>query len=444
MLGAITALINIAGGSRAFGEWATPKVKSRAGAQILTAVLGIIIFIDDYFNALAVGQVSRPITDRHRVSRAKLAYIIDSTSAPVCVVSPISSWGAFIIGIIGYVLIEHNITHMSAFTAFMKMVPMNLYVWTTLPLVFIVAIRNIDFGSMRNHEERAITTGQMYDPSKEIPGEVKEELPTSKNGTIGDLIWPIATLFIGTIGAIIWSGLKGTEGKVTIMDILGNADISEALMYGGFIGLAVTIALFLRQNVKYQSLSPRLLLTGLKVGIRSMVPAVLILIFAWTIMALIDELGTGTYLAGLVQNSQINPAFLPVILFLGAGVMAFATGTSWGSFGILLPIAGQIVAAADISLLLPAMAAVLAGAVFGDHCSPISDTTILSSTGAGCNHIDHVVTQLPYALTAAAISGLGYIVLGVTGKTIWGLVTIAILLVLFTLFMDKSKTKAKS
>lgn len=208
ILGAITALINITGGSRAFGEWALTKVKSRIGAQILSAILGIAIFIDDYFNALAVGQVARPITDRHRVSRAKLAYIIDSTSAPVCVVSPVSSWGAFIIGIVGTVFATHNINDISAFAAFLEMIPMNLYVWAALGLVFITVSRNIDFGSMKMHERRTMETGVPYDPKKEIPGEIKEDLPVGENGTVGDLIVPIVTLFIGTIVVIVWSGLK--------------------------------------------------------------------------------------------------------------------------------------------------------------------------------------------------------------------------------------------
>lgn len=439
ILGAITALINITGGSRAFGEWALTKVKSRAGAQILSAIFGIVIFIDDYFNALAVGQVARPITDRHRVSRAKLAYIIDSTSAPVCVVSPVSSWGAFIIGIIGTVFATHNITDISAFTAFLEMIPMNLYVWAALGLVFIIAARDIDFGSMKKHERRTIETGIPYDPKKEIPGEIKENLPTGENGTVCDLILPIVTLFIGTIAAIVWSGLKKSDNGATALDIFGNADVSEALVYGGCIGLAVTILLFFRQRAAYKKLTPSLLFSGMGFGVKSMMPAVLILTFAWAITSLIDQLGTGVYLGNVVAKSSLNISFLPAIIFIVAGLMAFATGTSWGSFGILLPIAGQIVAATDMTMLLPTMAAVLAGAVFGDHCSPISDTTILSSTGAGCNHIDHVITQLPYALTAAAISGAGYIVVGLTHSTIFGLLTVAALLFIFTLLVKQNK-----
>ncbi len=438
VLGAITALVNMAGGSRAFGEWALTKVKSRAGAQILTAFLGIIIFIDDYFNALAVGQVARPITDRHRVSRAKLAYIIDSTSAPVCVVSPISSWGAFIIGIIGTVFVTHQITDLSPLTAFIQMIPMNLYVWTSIAFVFIIASRNIDFGSMLVHETRAVATGETYDPEKQIPGEIKENLPTSDQGAVGDLIWPIATLFIATFSAIIWSGWNALDRKSnSLMEIFGEADVSAALLYGGLIALFVTIVLFLRQRFKYETLQSRHLFRGLVVGMKSMVPAVVILIFAWALSGLIGQLGTGTFLGNVVAKSQLNTAFLPAMMFLVAGLIAFSTGTSWGSFGILLPIAGHVVAATDFSLLLPTMAAVLAGAVFGDHCSPISDTTILSSTGAGCNHIDHVVTQLPYAVTAAIITTVGYLIIGFTSNTIFGLLTIVTLLLLFTLTMKK-------
>ncbi|MCR2823121.1 Na+/H+ antiporter NhaC family protein [Lederbergia panacisoli] len=439
LLGIITALINICGGSRAFGEWAMKKVKNRAGAQILAAVFGVIIFIDDYFNALAVGQVARPITDRHRVSRAKLAYIIDSTSAPVCVVSPISSWGAFIIGIIGTVLTTHQITDISAFTAFIKIIPMNLYVWTTLAMVFIIAWRNIDFGRMKVHEERTIATGIPYDPNKTVQGEIKEDLPISEKGKVGDLLWPIIALFAGTLGAIIWSGLGATEGKATAMDIFGNADVSEALVIGGLIGLFVTIGLFFRQSLIYRSVKSGLLFTGFRVGIKSMMPAVLILLFAWAIITLIDELGTGLYLGSLVEKSQLNPALLPVILFIGAAAMAFATGTSWGSFGILLPIAGQIVSVTDLSLLLPSLAAVLAGAVMGDHCSPISDTTILSSTGAACNHMDHVMTQLPYAIVSGLITAVGYLVIGISESMILGLLTIMILLVILFAFLRKNK-----
>lgn len=441
VLGIITAFISISGGSRAFGEWAMKRVKTRAGAQIVGAILGIIIFIDDYFNALAVGQISRPITDRQKVSRAKLAYVIDSTSAPVCVVSPISSWGAYIIALIGTILATHNITEYSAFSAFIQMIPMNLYVWASIAMVFIVAYRNINIGQMKQHENRAMTTGVVLDPDKPAPGELKDDLPTSSKGSVGDLIWPILSLVVGVVGSMVWTGYLATEGTVTILAIFENTDVAKSLIMGGVFGLMVTLILFFRQAVVLKGVNVNTLSTGLIEGIKSMLPAVYILVFAWAIVDLIGRLETGSYLAGIVESSNMNTAFLPIILFVIAGVMAFSTGTSWGSFGILLPIAGDIAAATDVSLLLPAMAAVLAGAVFGDHCSPISDTTILSSTGAGCNHIDHVLTQLPYALISAAFAIVGYLVLGFTGSTIIALAAVVILLVAFAWIAGRGKAQ---
>jgi tetracycline resistance efflux pump len=444
ILGVITAFVNISGGSRAFGEWALKRVKTRAGAQLLTAVLGIIIFIDDYFNALAVGQVSRPITDRHKISRAKLAYLIDSTSAPICVISPISSWGAFIIALIGGILADHAITGYTAFSAFIQIIPMNLYVLAAIGLVFITSYRGIDFGKMREHELRAINTGEVYDPEKDIPGELKNDLPVSEKGTVGDLIWPIIALIIGTVSAMIWTGYKAVEGEASLLAIFENTDVSTSLVYGGLFGLVISLIFFFRQMSKSAALDGKALGLGFIEGIKSMLPAVYILIFAWSIVTLIGSLQTGEYLAGLVEQSNLNIGLLPVLMFIVAGLMAFATGTSWGSFGILLPIAGEIAAATDVSILLPAMAAVLAGSVFGDHCSPISDTSILSSTGAGSNHIDHVITQLPYALTGAAIAAVGFLALGLTGSTLIGLAVTIILLVLFAVFGKRTETTVQN
>ncbi|MDF1511015.1 Na+/H+ antiporter NhaC family protein [Robertmurraya sp. DFI.2.37] len=431
ILGIITAFISISGGSRAFGEWAMKRVRTRVGAQLVGAILGIVIFIDDYFNALAVGQISRPITDGQKVSRAKLAYLIDSTSAPVCVISPISSWGAYIIAIIGSIITAHQITEYTAFSAFVQMIPMNLYVWVSFVIVFLTVYRNINLGQMKLHEERAMTTGQLYDPEKTIPGELKEDLPVSTKGSVGDLVWPIIALIVGTVGSMLWTGANAVEGKATLLAIFENTDVSASLLYGGLIGLAVTILLYLRQVKVKKGISGNTFSIGVVEGLKSMLPAVYILLFAWAIVDLIGQLETGKYLAGIVESSQMNTAFLPVILFVIAGIMAFSTGTSWGSFGILLPIAGEIAVTTDVTLLLPAMAAVLAGAVFGDHCSPISDTTILSSTGAGSNHLDHVLTQLPYAIISAVIAACGYILIGFTGSTLIGLAAITLLLVVF-------------
>ncbi|MCM3093998.1 MULTISPECIES: Na+/H+ antiporter NhaC family protein [unclassified Cytobacillus] len=434
VLGVITAFISISGGSRAFGEWAMKRVKTRAGAQIVGAVLGIIIFIDDYFNALAVGQISRPITDRQRVSRAKLAYLIDSTSAPVCVVSPVSSWGAYIIALIGTILAAHNVTEYSAFSAFIQMIPMNLYVWSTLAIVFIVALWGIEIGPMKVHEKRAAEEGLVMDPEKPAPGELKDDLPTSSKGSVGDLVWPIIALVIGTVGSMFWTGSQAVEGNATVLQIFENTDVSKSLILGGLVGLVVSLGLFFRQAFVLKGVKANVFGKGVWEGIKSMLPAVYILLFAWAIVDLIGRLETGKYLAGIVESTNMSTSWLPFLLFAIAGIMAFSTGTSWGSFGILLPIAGDIAAATDITLLLPAMSAVLAGAVFGDHCSPISDTTILSSTGAGCNHIDHVMTQLPYALISAGIAAAGYLIIGFTSSTVIALLAVAVLVAAFAFF----------
>ncbi|OEH93964.1 Na+/H+ antiporter NhaC family protein [Bacillus solimangrovi] len=439
LLGIMTAFITISGGSRAFGEWAMNRVKTRAGAQLVTAFLGIIIFIDDYFNSLAVGQVSRPLTDRHRISRAKLAYLIDSTSAPICVISPVSSWGAYIIALIGSILVAHEVTDVSAFTAFIQMIPMNLYVFVAILLVFATAIFNIDLFSMKKHEKRAIDTGEVVDSSKgDIPGELKSELPMSKEGKVTDLVVPIISLIIGTVTAMIYTGVKATEGPATILSAFENTDVAASLVYGGTFGLVVTLLMYARHKM-----GSNVLRAGLVEGTKSMLPAIYILIFAWVIVDIIGQLGTGEYLAEIVKQSNMNIAYLPVVLFLLSGVMAFATGTSWGTFGIMLPIAGEIAAATDITLLLPALSAVLAGSVFGDHCSPISDTTILSSTGAGAHHIDHVLTQLPYAILSAIIASIGYIALGLTGSTLVGLgFSVALLVVVVFIFRSTASKPA--
>ncbi len=439
LLGMITAFISISGGSRAFGDWAMKRVKTRSGSQFIAMILGIIIFIDDYFNALAVGQVTRPITDRQKVARVKLAYIIDSTSAPICIVSPISSWGAYIIALIGTILTTYGVNEYSALSAFIKIIPMNYYVWAALGLVFIVVLMNFNIGAMKEHEQRAQLVGELYDPTKTIPGELKTSLPASKKGTVGDLIWPIVSLFVGTIGAMIWTGISHTEGQATIYMIFENTDVAKSLVIGGTFSFIVTLIMFLRHAFVFRSIKKRMILVGMLEGMKSMLSAIYILLFAWTIVDLIGQLGTGTYLAGLVERSSLTISYLPLMLFLIAGAMAFSTGTSWGSFGILLPIAGDIAAATDIQLLIPAMAAVLAGAVFGDHCSPISDTTILSSTGAAANHIDHVITQLPYAIICAGMSLIGYLVLGLTGEPLLGLAAVIIMLVMLFFISKKQR-----
>lgn len=415
LLGIIAAFISITGGSQAFGELALSKVKTRVGAQFAAGFLGIILFIDDYFNALTVGNVSRPFTDRHKVSRAKLAYIVDSTSAPICVVAPMSSWGAYIITILGGILVTYGVTDYSAIQAFVMMAPMNFYAIIAVLLVFATVYFKLDFGPMRTHEQRAMETGELVDVTKgPAPGDTQDLEPTGK-GKVGDLVWPIAVLIVTTIIFMIVTGVQGTDGKVSLLSIFENTDVARALLYGGSISALLSLGIAVKRKVP-----GKLIIKGTWSGIKSMLPAVYILIFSWIIIGIISDLGTGQYLAGLVDE-HIHLGFLPFLLFILAGIMALSTGTSWGTFGIMLPIAAEIAAATNIELLLPVMAAVLAGAVFGDHCSPISDTTILSSAGTGSHVIDHVVTQLPYTLTAAAIAGVGFLVLGLTTSIILSL-----------------------
>lgn len=440
ILGMMTSIISLAGGSRAFGDWAISRVKTRRGAQILTVVFGLVIFIDDYFNSLAVGNVSRPITDRHRISRAKLAYYLDSTAAPVCVISPVSSWGAYIIGIIGTIFATHEITNISAFSAFIQMIPMNFYAVFALVLVFAVAYFQLDFGPMKKHEERAFSTGEVIDPEKKALIGEGIKLEESDKGKVGDLVWPIVLLIVSTVGFMIYTGIQNIKGleeptAVTLLSIFENTDVPKSLMYGGLIGLAAAILFFLPKKMGTASLG-----RGLGRGVQSMIGAVTILIFAWTIISIIDSLGTGKYLAGLVDQ-HMNLAYLPFVLFVLSGLMAFATGTSWGTFGVMLPIAAEISASTNIELMLPVLAAVLAGSVFGDHCSPISDTTILSSTGAGSNHIDHVMTQLPYSLVAAGVSAIGYLALGLT-ESVWiGLLVSTAVLAVSLILIKKWSSK---
>ena len=444
LLGVITAFVSLSGGSQAFAEWAAGRVKSRRGAKLITVLLGIVIFIDDYFNALAVGQVARPITDRYKVSRAKLAYFIDSTAAPICVVSPVSSWGAAIIGIIATILAGQTFVEYSALEAFLWMAPMNFYVIAALAIVFFVAFRDVDFGEMKKHETAALAKGQLFNPEKPIPGELKEEFPSHSHGRVIDLLLPILLLVAGTVIAMIWTGYQNAGQVFDVWLIFENTDVPLSLLIGGLLGAFTSVLLYAMQMKVNETANSGWIAKGIWAGLKSMSGAVLILIFAWSLTYLIGSLETGEYLAGVVTAANVPTSILPVLLFLLAGIMAFSTGTSWGSFGILLPIAGTIMAQAAPELLLPALSAVLAGAVFGDHCSPISDTTILSSTGAGSNHMDHVVTQLPYALLSAAIASVGYIVMGMTASLALSLGTVAIiLLVLFVVWSKRTTLQEK-
>lgn len=439
LLGITTAFMTASGGSFAFGEWAIQRIRTRKGAQTMPGILGLIIFIDDYFNSLAVGQVARPLTDRYKVSRAKLAYIIDSTSAPITVVSPISSWGAYIIGLIGTIIVSQEVTGYGELEAFLRMIPMNFYVFGAILLVFLTIYRRFDIGAMRKHEEKAQNTGELVDPSKDVPGDLNNEFETNKNGKIYHLIVPIVMLIVATVTAMIITGVQGTpaDENVSILSIFANTNVNRSLFFGGLFAALSGLVLYVSLQGSKSS-------TGKVIveGIKAMLPAIYILLLAWMIGTVIEQMGTGDYLAKEVQEANINPTFLPFIMFIVAGFMAFATGTSWGTFGMMLPIAGQIAATLDVEMFLPSLAAVLAGSVFGDHCSPISDTTILSSTGAGSNHIDHVMTQLPYALIGALGASAGYVIFGFTASTILSLVvTLVIVLAVVLVFSPKNRIK---
>lgn len=441
LLGVITAFVSLSGGSRAFADWAVKRIKTRRGAKLLTAFLGVIIFIDDYFNALAVGQIARPISDKHRISRAKLAYFIDSTSAPICVISPVSSWGAYLIALIGTILAGQTALNYSPLSAFMLMVPMNFYVITTLSIVFFIAIKDFDLFQMRKHETLAIEKGILFDAEKKIPGELKEEFPAHQHGKVRDLVLPIISLIVSTIATMLATGYVNAGHELNIWKMFENTDVPLSLVTGGIIGTIVAVILYVNQSGKNETFRPSLIGIAFWSGMKSMMPAVLILLFAWSLSFLITKLETGEYLAQVVTAFDIPTGLLPFLLFVLAAIMAFSTGTSWGSFGILLPIAGEIMITADINLLLPALAAVLAGSVFGDHASPISDSTILSSTGAGSNHIDHVVTQLPYAIISAVIAAVGFLILGLTESVVISLLVVVLILgVLFIVWSKQSKS----
>lgn len=425
LLGIMTAFLAASGGSRAFGEWMIKRIKTRTHSQVMTAILGLIIFIDDYFNSLAVGQIARPLTDRHNVSRAKLAYYIDSTSAPITVISPISSWGAYIIGVLGSLFAANEITHIQPFEAFIKMIPLNFYALLSIILVFLVAYFKMDIGPMRIHEKRAIEKGELLDPTrKNVPGDLSGIFQPHKDGKVYHLLVPIGVLLAVTIGSMIITGAMNSGSQVTLLSTFANTDVNLSLFIGGLLAVCTSLVFHLQQNKPKQNVA-KVVVEGMK----TMLPAIYILILAWMIGSIIGSLKTGDFLAEMVHNASLSASMLPLLFFVITGVMAFATGTSWGTFGIMLPIAAEVALVSDMDMLLPSLAAVLAGAVFGDHCSPISDTTILSATGAGVSHIDHVITQLPYAMLAAIVTCLGYLIIGLTGHVLLALLVVFVLII---------------
>ncbi|OOH91086.1 Na+/H+ antiporter [Pasteurellaceae bacterium 15-036681] len=425
LLGILTALLSISGSNQAFANWAQKRIKGRRGAKLMAACLVFVTFIDDYFHSLAVGAIARPVTDKFHVSRAKLAYILDSTAAPMCVLMPVSSWGAYIITLIAGLLATYGITEYSPLGAFMAMSAMNFYAIFSMVLVFAVAYFTIDIGSMKKFEEQALALADTHQSTIEAP-----------KGRMRNLVLPIAALIIATVAMMMYTGGQAlaTDGKeFSVLGAFENTTVGVSLVVGGTISLVV--ATLCIASGRLVSVSEYL--KAYVVGAKSMSGAITILFFAWTINGIVGDMQTGKYLSTLVAGN-IHYGFLPTILFVLAAVMAFSTGTSWGTFGIMLPIAAAMAANAEPALLLPCLSAVMAGAVCGDHCSPISDTTILSSTGAQCNHMDHVTSQFPYSMTVAAASISGYLVVGFTTSAIAGFITAAVVLS-GLIFVFKSK-----
>ncbi|MDR2742883.1 MAG: Na+/H+ antiporter NhaC family protein [Treponema sp.] len=412
MLGALVALITRAGGSRAYGVWAARHLKTRRSVSLAAGFLGILIFIDDYFNCLTVGTVMKPVTDQHKISREKLAYIIDATAAPVCIIAPISSWAA---SVISYYPARQGITGMQAFV---ESIPMNLYaVLTLFMIIWLSARKNGDFGPMAEAQRRAESANAAELEEQDLGSDLAG-LPVSGNGKVFDLIIPVAFLVVFSVLAMLfYGGYWAGEGK-SLFGAIGDTDAGKALSLGGFASLFTAFCLFVpRRLMKFTEF-----FAALTAGIKSMVQAMIILSLAWTISGVCrDLLSTGPYVAGLVEQSHLPVVLIPAVIFIIAAGLSFATGTAWGTFGILIPITISVCDIVAPWLSVTSLSAVLAGSVFGDHCSPISDTTILSSTGAGCRHIDHVSTQIPYALTVAVVCFIGYFIAGITAPLGYGL-----------------------
>ncbi|MDR2135520.1 MAG: Na+/H+ antiporter NhaC family protein [Treponema sp.] len=409
MLGALVVLVTRAGGSAAYGNWAAKRLKGKRSAGVAAGFLGMLIFIDDYFNCLAVGTVMKPVTDKYNMSREKLAYIIDATAAPVCIIAPISSWAA---SVISYYPTQTGITGMQAFVS---SIPMNLYAVLTLIMVLWLNLRkNGDFGPMAQAERRAEEQGAAATTAN-AGGEAAYAEKVSDRGTVLDLVVPVLFLVVFSVLAMLYYG-GFWEGK-NVFDAFGDTDAGSALALGGFGALFVAFFVFVPRKL----MSFADFFAGVADGVKSMVIALIILSLAWTISGVCrDLLATDLYVAELVQHSNLPVLLIPAIMFVIAAGLSFATGTAWGTFGILIPITIAVCDIVAPFLSVTSLSAVLAGSVFGDHCSPISDTTILSSTGAGCNHISHVSTQIPYALTVAAVCVVGYVVAGLTAPLGFG------------------------
>ena len=418
MLGMMVSLVNKAGGSAAYGRWASKHIKTKAGALVSTSVLGMLIFIDDYFNCLTVGSVMRPVTDKFKISREKLAYIIDSTAAPVCIIAPISSWAAAVSSIA---------PEGEGLNLFIRSIPYNLYALLTLLCVVVMSVMGLDFGKMRMVELAAASKESEENAASD---EIK--------GTVLDLMLPIGVLIVSCVTAMIYTGgfFDAESGCYhNFVEAFAGCDASQGLVLGAFVTIVVTMLLYLPRRV----LTFTQFTDSFVDGFKAMVPAILILTFAWTLSGITNQLGAKIYVAELVRGTASGLAnLLPAIIFLIGVGLAFSTGTSWGTFGVLLPIVCAVFPSGELMVI--SVSACLAGAVCGDHCSPISDTTIMASAGADCNHIGHVSTQLPYALTVAGVSCRGYLLAGFVQK-VWIVLPVAVVMMMATLLVIRTVQK---
>ena len=426
ILGAMVALMNKAGGSAAFGQWASKHIKTRAGAQLATVALGVLIFIDDYFNCLTVGSVMRPVNDRHNISRAKLAYIIDSTAAPVCIIAPISSWAA---AVTGFVEGEDGLS------IFIRAIPYNFYALLTITMLIVISLANIDYGPMAKFERNALD-GDLFSGKNPYAGSSDDV--SNAPGTVMDLLIPILSLIVCCVLGMIYSG--GFFSGVDFVTAFSGSDASVGLALGSFFGLVITVILYLVRRI----LTFKQCMDCIPEGFKAMVPAILILTFAWALKAMTDSLGADVFVAELVKSSAEGlMSLLPAIIFVVGCLLAFATGTSWGTFGILIPIVVHVFENSDPELMIISISACMAGAVCGDHCSPISDTTIMASAGAQCDHVNHVSTQLPYAVSVAVISFVTYLVAGFV-RSAWIALPVGLVLLLGFLTAAKVLTREKT
>ena len=422
ILGMVVALMNKTGGSDAFGKWASKRIKTRVGAQLMSVLLGCLIFIDDYFNCLTVGSVMRPVTDKHQVSRAKLAYLIDATAAPVCIISPISSWAAAVTGFVD---------GEDGFALFIKAIPFNYYALLTIVMMIVITVWKFDFGPMKIHEENA-KKGDLFTTGEEKFDEL--DRGSHKDGKLIDMLFPIVSLIICCVIGMLYTG--GIFSGAGIIEAFSNCDASVGLSMGSFVSLIITLIFYIvRGSLKFTEC-----MDCLPAGFKAMVPAILILTFAWSLKSITDVLGAKEFVATMMEHSASGmQLLLPAIIFVVAVCLAFSTGTSWGTFGILIPIVVAVFAGKDSQMMIISISACMAGAVCGDHCSPISDTTIMASAGAQSNHINHVNTQLPYAMLVAAVSFVSYIIAAFIKNAVLSLI-IAVVLMIAVLFIIKTVT----